>query len=590
MPTDPTPANGMRESDHSRGVSTLKITSKRHARAPRALLAITLGASLALAAGLALATTAASARCAIRPRTSCPGALLNNRHLHGAHLKGANLQGAHMVHADLHGADLRGANLSNANLSNANLQGARLQSAILSGANLRGANLSGANLSRANLSHANLRGAHVPRVRLGRAILIGVTSGKITGRPAALPAGWVLYRGRLTFRPVLSRIAAGPSSAFVITVSWMTDQPSDSQVKYGTTTAYRSRSKLVKSLVRIHSQRLVGLRPNVVYHYRVTSRNAAGQRTTSGDFTFITPAVRVPLIIDTDIFSNADDVGALASAFALQLNGEAHVVATILNTRKGQPVETNSWQCAAAIAQFYGSSGTLLGSDTPNNGTATNAPHDFIGPCASEGTPVSAPPPAVTVYRRALASQPDGSVVIDSGGYFENLSALLNSSPDTFSPLSGRDLVARKVRMLVAMAGHYPSGIPETNLAGNPAAAQNVAAHWPTKIVWSGYEVGILVHAGSTISATHPTTSPVRAAYEAFVGPDKWIPSFDLTSVYHAIRPWDPALTEVGPGTNVVTPTGGNTFTMGAGNQYYLHLTNVSGLDRSLESLLDTLP
>ena len=516
--------------------------------------------------------------------------MLNNRHLRGSHLKGANLQGAHMVHADLRGADLRGANLTVANLTNANLQGARLQWAILSGANLRGANLSGANLSRANLSHANLRGAHLPGARLGGAILNGVTSDKITGRPAALPAGWVLFRGRLTFRPVLSRIAAGPSSAFVITVSWTTDQPSDSQVRYGTTTAYGLRSKLVKSMVRIHSQRLAGLRSNTVYHYRVSSWNVAGQRTTSGDVTFTTPAVRVPLIIDTDIFSNADDVGALASAFALQLKGEAKVVATILNTRKGQPVETNSWQCAAAIAQFYGSNGTLLGSDTPNNGTATNAPHDFIGPCASKGAPVSAPPSAVAVYRRALASQPDGSVVIDSGGYFENLSALLNSPPDTFSPLGGRDLVARKVRMLVAMAGHYPSGIPETNLAGNPAAAQNVAANWPTKIVWSGYEVGILVHAGSTISATHPNRSPVRAAYEAFVGPDKWIPSFDLTSVYHAIRPWDRALTEVGPGTNALTSTGGNTFTMGAGNQYYLRLTNVSGLDRSLESLLDTLP
>jgi purine nucleosidase len=516
--------------------------------------------------------------------------MFNHRDLHAAHLKGANLQGAQLVRASLRGADLRGANLGGANLTNANLQGARLQGAILSGANLRGANLSGANLSRANLSHANLRLAHLQRARLGGAILSGVTSGRITGRPAVLPAGWVLTRGYLSFRPVLSAIAAGASSAFVITVSWTTDQPSDSQVRYGTTTRYGSMTRLAKALVRTHVQRLTGLRPNAVYHYRVSSRNAAGQRTTSGDLTFATPATRVPLILDNDIFSNADDVGALASAFALQLKGEATVVATIINTRKGQPVETNSWQCAAALAQFYRSTGTLLGSDTPNNGTATNGSHDFIGPCASKGTPVPAPPPPVAVYRRALASQPDGSVVIASGGYFENLSALLNSPPDAFSPFSGRDLVARKVRMLVAMAGHYPSGVPETNFAGNPAAAQNVAAHWPTKIVWSGYELGILVHAGSTISMTHPITSPVRAAYEAFVGPNKWIPSFDLTAVYHAIRPWDPALTEVGPGTNVVTSTGANAFTTGAGNQYYLRLTNASGLDASLESLLDTLP
>ena len=122
------------------------------------------------------------------------------------------------------------------------------------------------------------------------------------------------------------------------------------------------------------------------------------------------------------------------------------------------------------------------------------------------------------------------------------------------------------------------------------AAAQNVAANWPTKIVWSGYEVGANVHTGNTISSIHPAGSPVRKAYEAFVGPNNWIYSWDLTAIYHAIRPSDPALTEVGPGTNVVTPIGGDTFTLGSGNQYYLSLTNASGLDASIETLLDTLP
>ena len=57
-----------------------------------------------------------------------------------------------------------------------------------------------------------------------------------------------------------------------------------------------------------------------------------------------------PLIIDTDIYSDADDVGSLATAFALQLKGEANVVATIVNTRTDRPaVATNSWKCTAAV-------------------------------------------------------------------------------------------------------------------------------------------------------------------------------------------------------------------------------------------------
>jgi hypothetical protein len=245
-------------------------------------------------------------------------------------------------------------------------------------------------------------------------------------------------------------------------------------------------------------------------------------------------------------------------------------------------VATTSRRCAGSVAQFCGSIGTLLGSDAPNNG-ADPATNDFIGPSASKGTPVATPPSAVSVYRHALASASDGSVVMASIGYFGNLSALLNAPPDGISPMSGRELVAPQIRMLVAMAGRFPSGAPENNLIGDPAAAQAVAQNWPTKIVSSGSNVGINLTTGSTLTRVHPGTSPVRAADEALLGgSDKSYCSLDLTAVYQAIRPSDPALTEVRPGTNA--------FATGAGDQYYLRLNNRAGLQGSLESLLDTLP
>jgi hypothetical protein len=201
-----------------------------------------------------------------------------------------------------------------------------------------------------------------------------------------------------------------------------------------------------------------------------------------------------------------------------------------------------------------------------------------------------APDTALNVYRRALAAQPDGSVVMVEIGYNENLSNLLHSGPDAISPLNGHDLIAQKVKELVVMGGGYPSRSIENNLAGNPGAAQDVAANWPTKIVWSGYEVGDQIHTGQTISGTHPANSPVRVAYEAFVGPNNWIYSYDLTAVYHAIRPADTTMTEVGPGTNAIDSSGGNVFTMGAGDQYYLKLGSATALDASIEQLLDVVP
>jgi hypothetical protein len=299
----------------------------------------------------------------------------------------------------------------------------------------------------------------------------------------------------------------------------------------------------------------------------------------------------VPLIIDTDIFSDAGDVGALATAFGLQLRGEAKVVGIAVNTRTSRPdVATNSSKCVAAVAQFYGAATVPIGSDTPMDGTATNT-LDFIGPCAAKASPSTpAPDTAVDMYRRALAAQPNASVVIASIGYTENLAALLASPADAVSPLTGCALVTQKVRSLVIMAGTYPSGSGENNLIGNPTAAQTVADGWPTKVVWSGSEVGDAVHTGNTVSTVHPTNSPVRVAYEAFIGRGSWIDSYDLTAVYHAIRPDDTLLTEVGPGTNAVTSTGANAFTTGAGNQYYLTVTDTTTLDSAIEALLDTLP
>jgi len=67
-----------------------------------------------------------------------------------------------------------------------------------------------------------------------------------------------------------------------------------------------------------------------------------------------------PVIIDTDLYSNTDDVGALALAFSLQNAGEANVLAITLNrpnNNNANPplsrayVALHSFQCAAAIGK-----------------------------------------------------------------------------------------------------------------------------------------------------------------------------------------------------------------------------------------------
>ena len=69
-------------------------------------------------------------------------------------------------------------------------------------------------------------------------------------------------------------------------------------------------------------------------------------------------------------------------------------------------------------------------------------------------------PDAVDVYRSVLAAAPDRSVAISSIGLMTNLEMLLRSGPDQHSQLSGSELVAKKVKVLAAMAGGQAGALP----------------------------------------------------------------------------------------------------------------------------------
>ncbi|HEY3082936.1 MAG TPA: DUF4082 domain-containing protein, partial [Chloroflexota bacterium] len=93
-----------------------------------------------------------------------------------------------------------------------------------------------------------------------------------------------------TTAPTITNVQSTGVTQIAATVSWTTNEASDTQVEYGTTTAYGSQTALNGALVTSHSQGLSGLSPSTLYHYRVKSKDFNGNLATSGDFTFTTPA------------------------------------------------------------------------------------------------------------------------------------------------------------------------------------------------------------------------------------------------------------------------------------------------------------
>jgi hypothetical protein len=91
--------------------------------------------------------------------------------------------------------------------------------------------------------------------------------------------------------PVISAVSSSSVGSSSATISWTTDEASDSQVEYGLTSAYGQVTVLAGALVTSHSVGLSGLSASTLYHYRVKSRDAAGNLATSADFTFTTASL-----------------------------------------------------------------------------------------------------------------------------------------------------------------------------------------------------------------------------------------------------------------------------------------------------------
>ena len=90
--------------------------------------------------------------------------------------------------------------------------------------------------------------------------------------------------------PVISNISSGIPTTTAATITWTTDEISDSQVEYGLDVNYGSSTTLNANLVTNHSQTLTGLTASTTYHYRVKSKDASGNLATSADFIFTTAA------------------------------------------------------------------------------------------------------------------------------------------------------------------------------------------------------------------------------------------------------------------------------------------------------------
>lgn len=93
-----------------------------------------------------------------------------------------------------------------------------------------------------------------------------------------------------TTPPVISAITSSSVTQTSATITWTTDEASDSQVEYGPTTSYGSSTTLNNTDVTTHSVNVSGLTAGTTYNFRVKSSDPAGNQATSTNGTFTTQA------------------------------------------------------------------------------------------------------------------------------------------------------------------------------------------------------------------------------------------------------------------------------------------------------------
>lgn len=253
----------------------------------------------------------------------------------------------------------------------------------------------------------------------------------------------------------------------------------------------------------------------------------------------------VRLIFDTDMGNDIDDALALGVIHALQSRGECRLLAVTLskdNEFAGPYVDL--------VNTFYGRGDVPVGV-VRNGKTPEDSKYIRLPSQAMDGGKPRYPhrlqagkdaPEAVGLLRKVLAAQPDGETVLVVVGFSTNLARLLESPADDASPLTGPELVTKKVRLLSMMAGMFGDGprMKEYNVFIDIDAANKVFADWPTPIVTSGFEIGQAIKfPAQSIERdfSYVPHHPLREAYELYQKMPYDRETWDLTAVLYAVRP-----------------------------------------------------
>lgn len=255
---------------------------------------------------------------------------------------------------------------------------------------------------------------------------------------------------------------------------------------------------------------------------------------------------KINVIFDTDIGNDVDDALALDMLYKYADAGKIKLLGICINKNGVYSAEfvdiLNTW---------YGYKNTPIGIIHNGVECEDDAINYAMKVCKQKGdnnellykrniNDYERLPEAHILYRKILARQPDSSITIISTGFSTNLYRLLNTNADQYSPLRGYELIKRKVKRLIMMAGCFNNPrMHEYNVVKDIQAAKRIFDTWPTTIVTSPFELGAkILYPAKSIENDFNWIKhhPVVDSYKSYLKMPYDRPTWDLTTVLYGVE------------------------------------------------------
>lgn len=293
-------------------------------------------------------------------------------------------------------------------------------------------------------------------------------------------------------------------------------------------------------------------------------------------------AGRIPVIFDTDLGNDVDDAIALSMLYSYADEGKVDILAIGLSKGGRYPAECldifNHWHCHQDIPIGSISGGVICGNEESDYAKAIAQQMELAGRYAfprNLSIDHSSLPEAVEVYRKALVKAEDASVVMVVTGFATNMSRLLSSGPDGYSDLCGRDLILKKVKSLVVMAGSFDGTKErEYNVRMDVESYKTLTDQWPTDIIFAPYELGLKVlYPVASIETGFCDGHPLTECYRNFKAMPYDRPCWDPVTLLYAVEGAG-LFKESRRGTVTISDNGASKFTPDpSGRHKYLSMS-----------------